>query len=123
MAIEIVPPRDDHPYGEVRYTGHVTDAQVAESIMQMLGIASELDLWTVLTDCREMVWTPSLAEVQAAVTGLVSLVSPTYREALVLPSDVSARVSATHYITVASNRGMQVQGFSTREDALAWLLD
>ena len=82
----------------------------------------EGDPWLVLTDCRQMVWTPSLAEVRSAVDGIAATVDvPRYREALVLPEDTSARVSAEFYVTAAVNRGLQVRGFPDRGAAEGWL--
>ena len=121
MAIEVIAPAEDHPFGEVRYSGRVTDEQVGESVARLVGIATETGVWNVLTDCQDMVWTPTLADVSAAVDGIAQLVAPEYREALVLPADVSARVSATHYATVAANRSLAVRAFSARDDAIAWL--
>lgn len=121
MAIEVIAPAEGHPFGEVRYSGLVTDEQVGESVAQLVGIASETGVWRVLTDCREMVWTPTLSDVSAAVDTIAQVVAPEYREALVLPIDVSARVSATHYVTVAANRRLDVRAFSTRDEAITWL--
>lgn len=123
MGIEVRRSTTDS-FAEVTYVGRVTDQQVAESVMTLIGWAMEGDPWLVLTDCRQMVWTPTLAEVRSAVEGIAAMVDVAqYREALVLPEDTKARVSAEFYVTAAVNRGLGVRSFPDRDAAESWLLE
>ena len=121
MGIEVRRSTEES-FAEVTYVGRVTDEQVAESVMTLVGWALDGDPWLVLTDCRQMVWTPSLAEVRSAVDGIAVVVDVArYREALVLPEDTNARVSAEFYVTAAVNRGLNVRAFPDRDSAEGWL--
>lgn len=107
---------------EARFFGHVTASDVTEAFTECIVMALQLDTWLLLADCSELVWTPTIADLKELVDALSALgVTERFREALVRPTDVTAAVSVGFWQTAGANRGLAIQAFRAREDAIAWL--
>lgn len=81
------------------------------------------DIWRVLDDSTDMVHTLSPADIVQIADHIQSLgVADRLRVAFVRPTDVGAAAWVDLWGTAAANRGLGMQVFRNREDAVAWLL-
>jgi len=117
----------DHELDVVKgtYVGRVTADEFKEATIKAIGLAKDHNTNLFLIDDSN--W-----EGGASVAGLIGLpdlyeklkADRCSRAALILPSSGTAALEdARFYETVCLNRGWQVKVFSTRQDAVAWLID
>jgi hypothetical protein len=112
----------EHAVVEARFFGHVTSADVTEAFTECVLMSMQTDIWLVLADCTDLVWSPTITDLKDLVDALGALgVTERFREALVQPTDVTAAVSVGFWETAGVNRGLAMQSFRSREDAIAWL--
>lgn len=112
----------EHSIVEARFFGNVTTTDVTGAFTECILMAMQLDTWNVLADCTELVWTPTITDLKDLVDALSDLgVTDRFREALVRPTDVTAAVSVGFWETAGVNRGLDIQGFRARADAIDWL--
>lgn len=112
----------EHRFVEMTYTGMVPPAELTASVAEAGRLMSEAQLTCLLADCSELLGGHSvfdlyyLAEAMSGTSRIHSL-----REAVVLPKMKNAAETAAFWETTASIRGLDVQAFATRAEALAWL--
>ena len=95
----------------------------AESSVLSLALARKSDSWLLLADCTDLFRPPPISDLKDLVDTLAALgVTDRFREALVQPHDVTAAVAVGFWATAGANRGLAMEVFRHRDDALAWLL-
>ncbi len=110
---------------EVRGFDAVTTDDVATALRLGLALASEHDVWLVLTDITEATSDPSVVTLFEAATQLEQAAAGRrYRQALVAPAGAAASLeTARFYEDAMVNRGLMTRVFGTRADAEAWLAE
>jgi hypothetical protein len=96
----------------------------AERMVEMLAEQCVREgIWCVLDDSTDMVHTLSPADIVQITDHIVSLgVADELRVAFVRPTDVGAAAWVDLWGTAAANRGLRMQVFRERKDAVSWLL-
>lgn len=109
---------------EVRGFDVVTADDVATALRLGLALASEHDVWLVLTDVTETTGDPSIVTLFEAATELEQVAAGRrYRQALVAPTGAASLETARFYEDAMVNRGLMTRVFGTRADAEAWLAE
>jgi hypothetical protein len=112
----------DYPIVEATYSGHVSKQDVDDAFGACAALGIEHDIWNLLGDCTDMVWTPTVTDLFELVQFLADMgVSERFREALVRPTDAAAVASVGFWETAGVNRGLNIRTFHDRESAIAWL--
>lgn len=107
---------------EARFFGRVTQEDFDRVFGECLELAMSHDIWLLLADCSELLWSLELSHLKGFADKLVALDLPAgFREALILPEDVGARVYVRYWETAGANRGLQMSVFRDRDEAIAWL--
>lgn len=107
---------------EATFFGRVTREDFDRAFGECLQLALEHDIWHLLADCSQLVWSVEISYLKDLADNLAALdLPPSFREALVQPQDVSARVHVHYWETAGANRGLQMRMFRDRDEALAWL--
>jgi hypothetical protein len=107
---------------EARFFGRVTREDFDRAFGECLELALANDVWLLLADCSDLLWSIELSYLKELVDHLAALALPdTFREAMVQPIDVSARVYVRYWETAGTNRGLAMRMFRDRDEALAWL--
>ena len=115
---------DDPRCIEVRYVGTVTADDVGTGLREGLALATENDLWLILTDTSELTSDPSVFALYDLATQLSDAgVARRYREALVAPPGADSLETARFYEDAMVNRGLLARVFATRAEAEAWLVE
>jgi len=108
---------------EARFFGVNTREEIEQAFAECLGTALELDTWLLLADCTDLAFAPHISDLKDLVDALAALgVTDRFREALVRPTDVTAAVSVGFWATAGTNRGLAMEMFRDRDEAIAWLL-
>jgi hypothetical protein len=104
------------------YIPPTTPAELAEIVKANLELAAEKGALRFLGDCRELPNSEPIIDAYELATMLDRLgVDHRSREALVVTPDPTHASSFDFYVTVTSNRGLQVRLFETIEEATEWL--
>ncbi len=112
----------DHPIIEAQFHGRVTKDAADEAVHEILVMAGQLDVWNVLTDCSDLLWTPPITNLSPLANALNDLgVADRFRQALIKPQDVTAAVAVGFWETLGANRGLAIRVFRDRDEAIAWL--
>jgi SpoIIAA-like len=112
----------EHPVIEARYFGKVTREDFERAFAECLELATIHGIWHLLADCTDQLWSAEITYLKGLADDLAAVgLPPTFREALVQPVDVNARVYVRYWATAGANRGLTMEMFRTREEALAWL--
>lgn len=113
----------DRQFVELSYAGTVPPADLQASIVRTLQVCLENNCGNLLSDCSALEGGHSVVDLYDAATAVTAEHGvERLREALVLPTAISARDAAQFWETAAMNRGLQVQLFTNRDAAMAWLL-
>lgn len=112
----------DHAIVEARFFGSNSRAEIEQAFAECLALALETDTWSLLADCSDLVYAAPISDLKDLVDALAALgVTDRFREALVQPTDVTAAVSVGFWEVAGKNRGLAMEMFRTRADAIAWL--
>ena len=112
----------DYPIIEAQFFGRVTKEAADEAVHEILLMAAQLDVWNVLTDCSELLWTPPITNLSPLADALNGLgVADRFRQALIKPQDVTAAVAVGFWETLGANRGLAIRVFRDRAEAITWL--
>ena len=112
----------EHPVIEARFFGKVTREDFDRTFAQCIELATVHDTWLLLADCSDQTWSAEITFLKGLADDLAALgLPPSFREALVQPLDVSARVYVRYWATAGANRGLAMEMLRTREEALMWL--
>ncbi len=112
----------DHPIIEAMFHGRVTKEAADEAVHDILLLAGQMDVWSVLTDCTDLVWTPPITNLSPLADALNDLgVADRFRQALIKPQDVTAAVAVGFWETLGANRGLAIRVFRDRDEAITWL--
>jgi hypothetical protein len=104
------------------YIPPTTQEELAEIVEANLTLAAEKGALRFLGDCRELSNSDPIIDAYELATMLDRLgVDHRSREALVVTPDPTHESTFDFYVTVTSNRGLQVQLFETIEEATNWL--
>jgi hypothetical protein len=104
------------------YEPPMTNEQLYQVVMDNLALAAEIGAMLFLGDCRTLPNSASLFDVYQIADLLDGLgVDHRMREALVVTLDPAGKSSFDFYVTVTSNRGLQVRLFADIGEAKAWL--
>lgn len=113
---------DDERVIEVLYTGAVTEADLAESFASALALAQQHDVWHVVTDNSGLTEAPTVVDLYEVVQALDAVGRlGEFREAVIPAPGPDGSRSVRFYEDACVNRGLNVRGCATREEALAWL--
>ena len=112
----------EHDVVEARFYGVNTREEIEQAFAECLALALEIDTWLLLADCTDLAYAPPISDLKDLVDALATLgVTERFREALVRPLDVTAAVSVGFWATAGTNRGLVMELFRDRGEALAWL--
>lgn len=112
----------EHAVIEARFFGRVTHEDLDDAFGTCLEFALAQDVWHLMADCSDLVWSVEMSDLKEFVEGLSALgVKDRFREALVQPTDLTARVYVNFWETAGVNRGLDMRTFRTRDEALVWL--
>ena len=111
-------------YFEIVYTGTVTGADQSVALQKGMPFVKH-GMPLILTNTIEIEGVPPVDEVfQQLIHPLEQLALPAeMKEAILLPRDPRWAEHVLFYEAACRNRGLQVQSFTDREKAMAWLLD
>jgi hypothetical protein len=110
------------PVIEARFEGRVDRADVEQAFADVIPLFLELDVWCLLADCSDLVWTPRITDLKELVDVLAALGgTERFREALIRPTDVTAATSVGFWEAAGVNRGLAIRMFRERDEAVAWL--
>jgi hypothetical protein len=110
------------PVVEARFYGGNTRDEMAGAMLECLAIAQDRDMWLLLTDCTDLIKAPTLADIKELIDAVPLMgLDPSFREALVRPTDVTAAVAVDYWAKAGTNRGLAMEVFRDRDAALAWL--
>lgn len=105
------------------YAPPIAMPELQATIMENLAMAAEKGAWLFLGDCRRLPTAGSVFDVYELGQLLDDLgVDRRMREALVVELDPAGGSVFDFYVTVTTNRGIQVRLFAEMEEARAWLL-
>jgi hypothetical protein len=111
------------PIIEIISYGTVQRPDAERMIASLAEQCAREDIWRVLDDSTDMVHTLSPADIVQITDHIRGLgVADRLRVAFVRPTDVGAGAWVDLWGTAAANRGLRMQVFRTREEAVAWLL-
>jgi hypothetical protein len=97
--------------------------ELQATIAENLAMAAEKGAWLFLGDCRRLPTAGSVIDVYELGQLLDELgVDRRMREALVVELDPAGASSFDFYVTVTTNRGIQVRLFAEMDEAKAWLV-
>jgi hypothetical protein len=111
----------DEGYILVVHHGELTVDELEDARQKVLELGVEQRLSRVLVDVRGVINTLSISDHFFVTEGHAKLGSHRPRAALIARPD--QRDDMRFIETVAVNRGMPLKAFSTKEDALEWLLE
>jgi hypothetical protein len=104
------------------YVPPLVASDYADIVAANIAMGAEKGSLRFLGDCTALPWSDSLIDVYELGDLLDSLgLDPRIREALVVKMDEKADPNFEFFVTVTSNRGLQVRLFPTIEEATAWL--
>jgi hypothetical protein len=116
---------DQHHVVETVYAGVLSPEQFNAAVAATADTAAEHLCTRFLSDCRDLESgdRSTTLDIWALADFLAKLPAGTFeREALLLPAAVAAVEDIRFYETTCRNRGLDVRVFSTRDEALAWLV-
>ena len=108
---------------EVVFTGDTTGRDLHEATTKAISLSKERGITRFLVDAAEL-------KLSAPLIDIIDLPDKQYveegldrrsRVALITPISPRGKEAAQFYETVCYNRGWQVQLFTTRDEAMAWL--
>ncbi len=118
----ILHPND--PFVETRYVGSLSPPELAEAVHETLRTVEAHKRHLVLGDCSKLEGGHSLFDLYGLADAvLASGLAHLIREAIILPALPGAVEDVRFWETTCMNRGIVVRIFTTREEALAWLLE
>lgn len=105
------------------YAGLMPPAALRQAVEATLRVCMEHECVRLLADCSQLDGGHTVMDLYdaAAAVGAVPGVAR-LKEAVIMPTRPGATDTVTFWETAAINRGIQVQLFSSRDDAVAWLL-
>jgi hypothetical protein len=104
------------------YAPPIALPELQRVVMENLAMAADTGAMLFLGDCRSLPNRSSLIDVYQLADLLDSLeVDRRMREALVVTIDPGRESSFDFYVTVTTNRGIQVRLFAETDEAKAWL--
>lgn len=117
---------EEHGIIETIYEGNAKVLDVIVVIQKNLSLSKQNQAHLFLVDCSMLVDEKELVfenyEVGTFMAKLIDQIPRNMRDAIILPESEIGKANLRFFETVASNRGLNVCVFTTRDEALAWLL-
>lgn len=102
--------------------GTLNDPEVLELILGVQQLQRETGIGDTLLDCSALTKGPDAVPLVALADRASALgLEAHWRQAIVRPRDTWAAMAVSRWQAVATNRGMVVELFRDRDEALAWL--
>ena len=107
---------------ETEFRDSLSPTELVAAVRDAVAVARAHGAHLFLADCLRLTGGHSVFDLFALAERLPELGLPRgSREALIMPSAPGAAFDAEFWETVCRNRGFEVRGFTSREQALAWL--
>lgn len=113
----------NYPIVELSYSGLLTALELEDSAKALLGLASSHHRRLILADCTSLEGGHSVVDLYFLARSIAyEGVGFSVKEAAILPINAHAAGLARFWETTAINRGLRVQCFASRAEAVNWLL-
>ncbi|NTV47943.1 MAG: hypothetical protein HGB11_15805 [Chlorobiales bacterium] len=109
---------------ETVYSGNISANEIQGALKQNLELSQKHGVTRLLADCthlkpgRSVLNTYEFATQLESIPGIYQL-----KEAMILPIMQEAAEEIRFFETAARNRGLNVRVFSSREEAIKWLIE
>ena len=104
------------------HSGVVSASDLRNAARETFALCQEHDVWRVLTDCHDVTQAPGAIDLLNLLEAMGKAgVDQEFRQALVWPTDMQARLAFDVWKTGEQNRGYHAQAFTDRDAAIAWL--
>jgi hypothetical protein len=111
---------------EITFIGESILDDIIEAVKYSMEFGKQNNVNLFLSDCREFVSNDSNSIFNAYSLGKFyeqSVVYRSFREAIIIPADISIKDSMTFFETVVQNRGFSIRLFRDIDRGREWLLD
>ncbi len=113
----------EYPIVEMATYGHFSVADAWAAVDAGIVLCREHGTWNALSEMSGTTHTPPPSAVVSFAEELAQRGVPaSYRQAIIRPTDTIAATWIDLYATAAMNRGLTVQVFRDRDEAIGWLL-